>query len=158
LLRVADWDEGIALAPGLGLRTVEAVLHARLRWVCREAGSGARQCQDELLAPRTTSFRPRNLRSATDHRGVADAIRAGWADAGICLRLTSSEANLDFVNVRREAYDLCFSASIAGDTRLQTLIRAIRSSAFRRLLGDLPGYDATRTGEIQRIRRIDTAI
>jgi molybdate-binding protein/DNA-binding XRE family transcriptional regulator len=157
LLRVADWDEGIALAQGLGLRTIEAVLHARLRWVCREAGSGARQCQDELLAPRTKRLYPRNLRLATDHRGVADAIRAGWADAGICLRLTSSEANLDFVAVRREAYDLCFPATLAGDARIQTLIRVIRSSAYRRLLGELPGYDATRTGEMQRIRSRDAA-
>jgi molybdate-binding protein len=90
---------------------------------------------------------------ATDHREVAHAIRAGWADAGICLRLTSSEANLDFVNVRREAYDLCFPAAFAGDARVQALIRVIRSSTYRRLLGELPGYDTTRTGEIQRIRR-----
>ena len=40
---------------------------------------------------------------ALDHRGVAEAIRAGWADAGICLRLTSDEANLSFLSVRRES-------------------------------------------------------
>jgi hypothetical protein len=31
--RQADWDEGIALAPRLDLRTIEAVLDALLRWV-----------------------------------------------------------------------------------------------------------------------------
>jgi molybdate-binding protein/DNA-binding XRE family transcriptional regulator len=153
LLRVADWDEGIALAPRLGLRTIEAVIRARLRWVCRESGSGAQQCLDEVLGAQTMRQLLRNLRLASDHRGVADAIRGGWADAGICLRLTSLEANLDFLSVRREAYDLCFPAALAGDPRVQSLIRVIRSSAYRRLLGELPGYDTTRTGEIRQIGR-----
>ena len=97
------------------------------------------------------------MKLAFDHRGVADAIRGGWADAGICLRLTSLEANLDFLNVRREAYDLCFPAALAGDPRLQALVRVVRSSSYRRLLGELPGYDTTRTGDMQRIDRRDTA-
>ena len=153
LLRVADWEEGIALAPGLGLRTIEAVVRARLRWVCREAGSGAQQCLDEVLGRETMRRHPRNVRLASDHRGVADAIRGGWADAGVCLRLTSLEANLDFLDVRREAYDLCFPSALAGDPRVQSLVRVIRSSAYRRSLGELPGYDTTRTGEIQHIGR-----
>ena len=153
LLRVADWDEGIALAPGLGLRTVEAVLRARLRWVCREAGSGAQQCLHEVLGAETKRQLPRNSRLASDHRGVADAIRNGWADAGVCLRLTGLEANLDFLSIRREAYDLCFPAALAGDPRIQSLVRIIRSSAHRRLLGELPGYDTTRTGDMLRIGR-----
>jgi molybdate-binding protein len=153
LLRVADWDEGIALAPGLGLRTVEAVIGARLRWVCREAGSGAQRCLDEVLGAESKRRLLRDCRLASDHRGVAEAIRNGWADAGVCLRLTSSEADLDFLSIRREAYDLCFPAALAGDPRVRSLIRVIGSSAYRRLLGELPGYDTTRTGEMQRIGR-----
>ncbi len=157
LLRVTDWDEGIALAPRFRLRTIQAVVRARLHWVCREAGSGAQQCLDEVLGPRPKRHLPRSVKLAFDHRGVADAIRGGWADAGICLRLTSLEANLDFLNVRREAYDLCFPAALAGDPRLQALVRVVRSSSYRRLLGELPGYDTTRTGDMQRIDRRDTA-
>ena len=56
---------------------------ADLRWVGREDGSGARQCLDELLGGRRKP--PRRL--ASDHRGVAEAVRSGWADAGVCLRL-----------------------------------------------------------------------
>jgi molybdate-binding protein/DNA-binding XRE family transcriptional regulator len=151
LLRIADWDEGVALSPGLGLRTLEAVIRAKLRWVCREAGSGAQQCLYEVLGAASEKRLPRNSRLASDHRGVANAIRSGWADAGVCLRLTSLEANLDFLSIRREAYDLCFPAALAGDARLQSLVRVIRSSTYRRLLGELPGYDASRTGGIQRI-------
>ena len=38
LLRVAEWEEGIALAPSLGLRTIRAAMAARLRWVSRRLG------------------------------------------------------------------------------------------------------------------------
>ena len=110
-----------------------------------------------MLGPDTSRRLPSKSNFASDHRGVADAIRSGWADAGICLRLTSVEANLDFLNVRREAYDLCFPTALANDPRIQALIRVVQSKDYRRLVGELPGYDATRTGELQRIDRRDKA-
>jgi molybdate-binding protein/transcriptional regulator with XRE-family HTH domain len=151
LLRVADWDEGIALAPSLRLGTIRAVVGARLRWVDREPGSGARQCLDEVLGRSTTRPASRSWPLAQNHRGVADAIRGSWADAGICLRLTSEEANLSFLSVREEAYEICFPDSLAHDPRLQALCRVVRSTEYRRVLGELPGYDTSRTGELRRV-------
>lgn len=144
LLRLARWQEGLALAPRLALRSPRAAVHAKLRWVGREAGSGARLCQDELLGNR-----PAPRRQAHNHRGIAESIRAGWADAGVCLRLVGEEAGLSFFPVREEAYDLCFRADAADDPRLEALLKTLRSAAYRRLLGDLPGYDASTTGELQ---------
>jgi len=151
LLRVADWDEGIALAPGLRLGTIRAVLGARLRWVDREPGSGARECLDEVLGRRAERDPTAPWPRAHDHRGVADAIRGRWADAGICLRLTSEEADLSFLSVREEAYEICFPDSLAGDPRMQALCQVVRSAEYRRTLGELPGYDTSRTGELRRI-------
>jgi molybdate-binding protein/DNA-binding XRE family transcriptional regulator len=151
LLRVADWDEGIALYPGLGLRTIRAVVAAGLRWVDREPGSGARQCLDEVLGRSAKRPPPAPWPQAHNHRGVADAIRGSWADAGICLRLTSEEANLSFLSVREEAYEICFPDSLAHDPRLEALCRVIQSTEYRRILGELPGYDTARTGELRRI-------
>jgi molybdate-binding protein len=119
-------------------------VRAKLRWVGREAGSGARRCLDELLGTRTP---PRRL--ATDHRGVAEAVRGGWADAGICLRLVGEEAGLGFLTVRHEDYDLCFPSRLEGDHRVEALIRAVRSASYRTALGELPGYDSRRTGELR---------
>jgi molybdate-binding protein/DNA-binding XRE family transcriptional regulator len=144
LLRLAHWQEGLALAPHLGLRSPRAALDAKLRWIGREPGSGARQCQDELLGSRPA---PRRL--ARNHRGVAESIRGGWADAGICLRLVGEEAGLRFFTVREEIFDLCYRADAARDPRIEALQKALRSAAYRRLLGDLPGYDASATGELQ---------
>lgn len=66
LLRVARWEEGIALSPVLSARSVRAVLNSQVRWVGRESGSGARQCLDRLLPGHRA---PRRL--ARDHRSVA---------------------------------------------------------------------------------------
>ncbi len=152
LLRLVDWEEGIALAPALRLTTVRAAVASRLRWVGREPGSGARQCLDELPGKAARHDPARPMLCARDHRGVAEAIRSSWADAGVCLRLASEEANLSFLSVRREAYDLCFPEALAGDTRLRALLRAVRSASYRRSLAELPGYHTSRTGELTRVR------
>ncbi len=149
VLRVADWDEGIALRPGLGLSTIRDVVAAKLRWVLREPGSGAGQCLDEIL--QGSGVRQPSGRSprALDHRGVADAIRAATADAGICLRLASEEAGLGFLSVRREAYEICLPDPLLADPRGRALLQVVRSPAYRRLLADLPGYDAAKTGDLR---------
>ena len=149
LLRVADWDEGIVLDPGLGLGSIREVVDARLRWVLREPGSGAQQCLDELLGPPGSRRPGRSWPRAFDHRGVAGAIRGRGADAGVCLRLAGEEAGLRFLSVRREAYDLCLPDGFLARSPRRALVRVVRSEAYRRLLADLPGYDTARTGEIQ---------
>lgn len=141
LIRVARWEEGIAMAPGLRLATVREAVRANLRWVGRQAGSGARQCLDDLLGPRRV---PRRL--ATDHHGVTEAVRGGWADAGVCLRLTSEDAGLDFLGVREESYDLCFPSRWKSDPRIQALLNVLRSPSYHRALGELPGYHSEETG------------
>jgi putative molybdopterin biosynthesis protein len=142
LIRVARWQEGVALSSQARLRSIQAVARSNLRWVAREAGSGARQCLDELLDRRPT---PRRV--ARDHRGVADAVRCGWADAGVCLRLVCEEAGLQFLAVREELYELCFRAEIEDDPRIRAVKDALRSASYRKLLNELPGYNASECGE-----------
>lgn len=143
LLRLTDWEEGIAFRTAGEAPTVRSLLRRKLRWVGREAGSGARQCLDELLGP-ARRFR----HTAPDHRAVASAIGAGWADAGVCPRLVGDESGLRFLSVRWEAYDLCYSAALEDDPRLQALRQTVRDLRFRRLLGELPGYDTKSMGEL----------
>ncbi len=144
LLRVADWQEGLAIAPAARVSTVGGALRANLRWVGREPGSAARQCLDEIRPAR-----PAPRRIARDHRGVAEAVRCGWADVGVCHRLAAEEAGLTFLPVRQEVFDLCFPAGTEGDPRVDALVRLVRSAAYRRLLGDLPGFDTRNAGEVR---------
>jgi molybdate-binding protein len=118
-----------------------------LCWIGREDASGARQCLDEMLEGKRIV--PRFV--ATDHRGVAEVVRSGCADAGVCLRLVSEEAGLDFLGVREEAYDLCFPARWENDPRIRALLEVVRSPAYRKALGELPGYDSAETGELQHV-------
>ena len=108
LLRAAHWQEGLAADPRCRLRSVEMAVTGKLRWVGREPGSAACELQQELLSGRV----PKHV--ARGHYGVVEAVCSGWADVGVCVRLVSDEAGLDFVAVREEAYDLCFSARRRG--------------------------------------------
>ena len=146
LLRITEWEEGLATRAERSPASLAAALRARLRWVGREAGSGARQCLDEILEGRR---KPRHL--ARNHRGVSEAIRSGYADAGVCLRLVTEEAGLSFLPIRSEPYELCFSEELLDDWRLQALVRVVRSRSYRRLLRDLPGYDSRTAGRLTKI-------
>ncbi len=143
LLRVTEWEDGIAVGSSVSAHTVRGLLRERLTWIGREPGSGSRQCLDELLRDR-----PSPRRMARDHRGVAEAIRCGWADAGVCLRLVAEEASLRFLPIRTEGYDLCYPCAAEDDPRIQALVRVMQSREIRQLLGGLPGYDTRRSGEL----------
>jgi molybdate-binding protein/DNA-binding XRE family transcriptional regulator len=144
LMRVAHWQEGLAVSEAAGVRSVGSALRCQLRWIGRHEGSAARQCQDELLG-----HRPAPKRKARDHRSVADAIRNGWADAGICLRLVSEEAGLRFLPVRQEIFEWCIPGGGPDEVLLQAFRNAIQSLSYRQLLRDLPGYDPRECGEVQ---------
>ena len=149
LLKMARWEEGLAVAPGSGITTIQGAVELRSskqQWVGREVGSGARQCLDELL-----DGRPAPKKIARDHAGVAEAIRCGWADVGVCLKLSAEEAGLEFLSVRHETYDICYRAEFEPDPRFQALLTASRSPTFRKLLGELPGYEVAHTGELESI-------
>jgi molybdate-binding protein len=144
LLRAAEWEEGVALAADNRTRSLRSIARGgRRRWALREPGSGARECLDELL-----QGKPASGRRVHSHAAVAEAVRAGWAEAGVCVRVAAEEAGLRFLPVQTEALDLCFPTSLKRDRRVQALIRLLRSRAHRRLVSELPGYDARETGTI----------
>jgi molybdate-binding protein/transcriptional regulator with XRE-family HTH domain len=146
MVRLVRWEEGIATHRGRKT-SINSLVRAKTRWVGREVGSGARQCLDEVLGRR-----PAPRRIARDHRGVADAVGSGWADAGVCLRLTAEEAGLQFLSVREEAYDLCFADRNASDPRIRRLLEVLKSFEYRRLIDDLPGYRADEIGITSNVR------
>lgn len=145
LLRCADWQEGLAVQPGkggsAGLMMLNSCVNGIRQWALREPGSAARECLDEL-AGRPLSGK----RILTSHHAVAESIKTGWAEGGVCVRLCAEEAGLDFLPVRTEFLDLCFPAALENDPRIQALISLLRTRAHRRLIGELPGYDSRNMG------------
>jgi molybdate-binding protein/transcriptional regulator with XRE-family HTH domain len=143
LVRVARWEEGLALGPRLKAAATAALGSAKTRWVGREEGSGARQCQDEILAGR-----PAPRRVAFDHRSVASAVKCGWADVGPCVRLASEESGLGFLKITEKDYDLCFLPDSQSDPRITALVATLASRRYRARLAELPGYSTRHTGEL----------
>lgn len=143
LLRCAEWQEGIALPVADAISSVTACAQQVRQWAMREPGSAARECLDELLGQATV---PEHV--VLSHQAVVEAVRSGWAEAGVCVRLCAEDAGLRFLPVRRESLDLCFAVAMEGDPRIRALIQLMRSREHRRLIGELPGYDARNTGEL----------
>jgi putative molybdopterin biosynthesis protein len=143
LLRAARWQEGLALPVAERSQAATTIARQCRRWALREKGSAARECLDELLAGQPASGKP-----VHGHSAVAEAVRAGWASAGVCVQLAAQDAGLHFVPIRTEMLDICYADLLAHDPRMLALIRLLRSRSHRRLISELPGYDASETGEI----------
>ena len=146
LLRVAQWEEGLAVSSDAAVSSLRQAKKESLRWVGRLPGAGARRYQDEILENR----RPPQ-RTGRDHRAVAEAIRNQWADAGICLRLASEDANLRFFSICEDQYDLCFPQRMAADPRIAALVQTVRSMEYRQLISQLPGYRSADAGEVEKV-------
>jgi putative molybdopterin biosynthesis protein len=142
LLRVAEWQEGLAIPASEKSRSLSSITRRCDRWALRETGSAARECLDELL-----DSRPAPGRCVPGHTAVAGAISAGWADAGVCVEIAAIDAGLRFLPVRTESLDLCIPTTHLRDPRVKALVTLLRSKSHRSLISDLPGYDARHTGE-----------
>lgn len=143
LLRVAAWEAGMALPSDNNARSVKSLSKQVRQWAAREPGSAARECLDHLLEGKLPQGR-----EVDGHHGVAEAVRAGWAEAGICVKLPAMEARLNFLPIQNEALDFSFHASLENDPRIQALIRVLRSRRYRQMIDELPGYNARLTGEL----------
>jgi molybdate-binding protein/DNA-binding XRE family transcriptional regulator len=143
LLRVARWEAGLAHGASVRTRSVTALSRRVRQWAAREPGSAARESLEELLGGKTPAGRV-----VESHTGVTEAVRAGWAEAGVCVKVCAMEARLNFLPLQTEALDFCFHASLENDPRIQALIRVLRGRRYRQMLAELPGYDARLTGEL----------
>lgn len=146
LLRGAVWHEGVAVRPGEGLTALRKVGASHIRWIGRKQGSGARRCQDKVLASDRVFEH-----IAQNHWEVAMAVRQGWVDTGVCHRLAAEQAGLEFLQVSREAFDFCYPARLDNDPRIKALRKVIRSASYRKCLNSLRGIDPRTTGDEETI-------
>lgn len=146
-VHLACWEEGLVCSPSIGRPRLNSRSLIRHRWIGRPVGSGARICSDELLG-HPAKFPDGYTIHARDHRGVAEAIRLGLADVGVCVRLAAEEAGLGFYSIRSESIDLCMRVEDLESRPMRILLMAIRSKGFQAELATLPGYNGTRCGEL----------
>ncbi|HEX6989630.1 MAG TPA: substrate-binding domain-containing protein [Bacillota bacterium] len=155
LVAFADWEQGIALAPGnpLGVRNLADLGRGDVRLINREIGSGARLLLDEGLARAGVS--PEGVRGydrvVHGHLAAAEAVAAGLADAAITVRSAAHCWGLSFVPLAAERYDLVVPAVFAELPPVQALLEVLSSRLLRREVEALGGYDAHAMGEVTRV-------
>jgi molybdate-binding protein len=83
------------------------------------------------------------------HTDVARRVLEGGADAAIAPLAVARLLGLDFVPLETERYDLVVPKDVAEEhPGVQRLLDALSTSAVRRELDALGGYDTTHTGEV----------
>lgn len=118
-----------------------------LRTAMRPFGAGTRVLLDQLLAQAGVSPSELSGPEAGSHLEVALAIASGQADAGLGIRAAATALDLDFVPVTWEEFEIVLSADTIAAA--EPLISALRESAVQSLLGNLGGYDLSKTGSVE---------
>jgi putative molybdopterin biosynthesis protein len=154
IVNLARWEEGFVVQSGnpLRIRAVEDLAQAEVRFINREVGAGARSLLDRLLgkagAPPSTVHGYERI--AAGHLAVAQAVSMGVADVGIATRAAAVAHALDFVPLTEERSDLVLSEDLSSDPRIQRMVDALESRAFRRELASLGGYQVSESGHSSR--------
>jgi molybdopterin molybdotransferase/putative molybdopterin biosynthesis protein len=146
----AVWEQGFIVAAGnpRGVGSVGDLARPDLRFVNREAGTGARALLDSQLAAAglSPSQVPGYGRIVSSHLAVAEAIAAGLADVGIGVRAAAQALGLGFLPLAEERYDLVIPHQFFELAPLQALLETLYSPLFRLEVEALGGYDVRPMG------------
>lgn len=146
-------EQGFLLAPGnpLKLRSIEDILGKRARVCVRPTGAGAQLLLLSLLHGAKGSLEALTTVSPVCPTGpdIAQAIRAGRADAGIATRSVANAAGLDFVPIVWEPFDLLMRHRDYFRPPMQVLMRFLRSDALAQRAQEMGGFDLANTGNVR---------
>lgn len=150
LITLAHRQQGLIVAPGnpKHIRTLEDLTRPDIILICRNPGSGTRLWLDMRLsqmgfpADRLTG----HGQEAQTHTVVAQAVATGQADVGLGLAAAAARANLEFIPLFEERYDLALHRQDLSQPDIQDLFDLLTSARFRGEVSSLPGYDFTQIG------------
>jgi molybdate-binding protein len=147
VITLARWQAGLIAAAGnpKQIRGADDLGRDDLRLVLREPGSGARRLLDRELQSRGLSP-PTSALTASSHLHVAQLIHSGAAQLGLATHDAALTHGLHFIPLADERYDLVLPLTHLHDPRIQRLLDAMTTGAFRRELRAL-GYDVQSCGD-----------
>jgi putative molybdopterin biosynthesis protein len=143
-------DQGLIVAPGnpKHVRSLQDLAQTGVTFVNRQRGAGTRLLLDHHL--NQLGISPDGIRGYAreefTHLAVAVAVASGRADAGLGIRAAASALGLDFIPLFQERYDLVIPQAYEGSAVLRPLLDLLEDPAFRRAVGELPGYDPAPMG------------
>ena len=157
LVNFARWEVGLVTSQGnpRGIRNFCDLARPDVRIVNRDRGSGARQVLDEAFAE--ASLNPEVIAGyryeVGGHLDVASAVHAGYADAGVTIRVAAEAYGLSFIPLREERYDLAILETELQRRPVMRMLEVLNSRRFACEVAQLCAYDTTRMGE--ELNRID---
>jgi excisionase family DNA binding protein len=152
LLHFCARDQGLIVGKGnpIGLRSIADVARAGARLVVRPAGAGAQQLLLALLKQAGVAERDLAITlNAPTGPDIAQAVRAGQADCGIATRTVAAAADLDFVPLVSERFDILMRQRDSYRPPLATFVRFLRSPELATRAAELGGLDVSDAGRIR---------
>jgi putative molybdopterin biosynthesis protein len=156
VIAFARREQGLIVASGnpLRLSDLRTVLERRARMALRPDGAGAQLLLMSLLARDGLAFAAlaKVMPPCPTGPDIAQAVRAGRADCGIATRSVARAADLDFVPLTWERFDLVLRQRDYFLPGQQALFAFLRTQAFADRARELTGYDVAAVGEVRRVR------
>jgi putative molybdopterin biosynthesis protein len=149
IVTLAHRTQGLMLAGGnpKNIKKIADIANSRSRFVNRNAGSGTRLWLDSELRKLKIPAEKINGydREVKTHSEAAMLIERGKADAALGLQAAAHQANLDFIPLFEERYDLVLPRE--NEKTLIPLLDYIQTADFRNSLKSLTGYNSAHSGE-----------
>jgi putative molybdopterin biosynthesis protein len=149
VVTLAHREQGLMFATGnpKWIHSLADLARAEVSFINRNPGSGTRLWLDRQLLAEGISLESIHgyTKFVSTHTECAHLVRAGIADVALGLRAAAHQFSLDFVPLFHERYDLIFAQEQGA--MLAPLLDTIQTSAFRRGVESLTGYETMHTGE-----------
>ena len=134
-----------------GIRTWTDFGRNDITMINREYGAGSRVLLDEnlrLLGIYGSSIKGYDNETQS-HLAVASAVSSGKADVAVGNEKIARQVdNIEFIPLKKERYDLVIKKEDLHTKEIETLLKIIRSDAFRSEFEHIGGYDTSEMGRI----------
>jgi putative molybdopterin biosynthesis protein len=129
---------------------LEDLARGDITFVNRQTGSGTRILLDYRLEE--LGIRPEDIRGYDQeeftHMAIAVNVLSGAADTGLGIYAAAKALDLDFIPIVTEEYDLVIAEEFYEDEKIELMLNVMGSGAFKELVGQLGGYDTSKTGTV----------
>ena len=125
-----------------------------VKFINRQRGSGTRVLLDYLLEKDNIDKGNINgyEKEELTHMGAAVQVAEGNADAALGIRAAAIAAEIEFIPLKKEKYDLIMKSNYLDDPRIEKILDIIKSNQFKKAVDDLGGYTTEDSGSIKIIK------
>lgn len=152
VIHLATRKQGLMVRPNdpRAISSLRDLVRPDVRFVNRPHGSGTRILFDKMIARERIPARAiTGYATAEDtHAAVAAVVASGMADVGFGLERPARRFGLEFIPMVTENYLLLVPTKMLNTPRAQLLLETLSNTDFRTTVNALPGYDASRSGEV----------